>query len=199
MMLAVSIHHVRCCAAAIALAGLLSGCGPSGVAPGTGAAVQDAVRRYDHAHDHPHPHEHGLAPHVHEHEDEDVPIREEDVPMPADLAEAAIRLRGYCDAIRRALEAGRPHAAHRPLDELDIVLARLMPVVRDSNVPREQWEAVNLARRDLRLAMLELHAAIDEQRAADYAAIAPRVDTAIAAMSAAARSMAVTPKESSSR
>ena len=70
----------------------------------------------------------------------DVPITEADVQMPANYAEAVVRIKGYRDAIRTAAQGTEPELAHRPLDELDIVLNRLPEIARDHGVPKGQWE-----------------------------------------------------------
>lgn len=99
---------------------------------------------------------------------DDQPITEADVQLPTNFVEAVRRIRAYADQIRAAIEADRPTKAHRALDELDIVLGKLMPLARDSGVPRARWESVNTAARDLRRQFDRLHAAIDDHRQPDY-------------------------------
>jgi hypothetical protein len=95
------------------------------------------------------------------HDPDGVPITKADVDMPADYAVAMPRINEYRDKIRTAIEAGTPSKAHRPLDELDIVLDNLCEIARDSGVPKEQWEEVNTASRELRDLFNTLHASID--------------------------------------
>jgi hypothetical protein len=76
---------------------------------------------------------------------DDVPITEADVAVPATLAGAVERIGGYRDQIRSAIEAGTPTKAHRSLDELDIVLKKLMPLVRESGIAKTEWQDINLA------------------------------------------------------
>jgi hypothetical protein len=112
----------------------------------------------------------------------DVPITEADVKLPASYAEAVPRVKAYRDAIRAAIEAGTPEAAHRPLDELDLVLGKLTSIAKDSGIPIDHWEAINLSARALREHFNQLHAAIDEHRAPDYQAVATGIDGSIATL-----------------
>ncbi len=109
----------------------------------------------------------------------DAPITEADVDMPANYADAVVRIKAYQDAIRKGAGGDDPHTAHRPLDELDIVLRKLPVIARDSGVPAENLETVNLAARELRNLFNEVHAAIDESRPPDYPVVAAKVDAAI--------------------
>jgi hypothetical protein len=129
--------------------------------------------------DHDHGHGHAHAGHDHEHEEEGPPITEADIDMPADYIAAIPRIRTYRDAIRKAIKRGDYHGAHRPLDELNIVLNKLIYLARDSGVPRDDWEEVNVSARELRHLFDELHAAIDEQRHPDFAAAAEPVEERI--------------------
>jgi hypothetical protein len=113
------------------------------------------------------------------HDPDDVPITDADVAMPADYAEALPRIASSRDAIRVAIESGTPAKAHRSLDELDIVLNRLPSIAKDSGIPKEQWETVNITARELRNLFNQLHSAIDEGRPPDYAAVAAPIDKAI--------------------
>ncbi len=109
----------------------------------------------------------------------DVPITEADVTLPATYAEAIPQIKGYRDAIRRKIEAGTPALAHRALDELDIVLNKLPSIAKDSGIPNDKWESINLAAQDLRNSFNQLHSAIDEKREPDYQAVAEPIDKAI--------------------
>lgn len=109
----------------------------------------------------------------------DAPITKADVDMPANYADAVVRIKAYRDAIRTGAGGENPHTAHRPLDELDIVLRELPAMARDSGVPAESLEAVNLAARELRSLFNQVHAAIDESRPPNYSAVAEKVDAAI--------------------
>lgn len=110
---------------------------------------------------------------------DDVPITEADVEMPANYDAALERIKEYRDSIRSAVEGGTASKAHRPLDELDIVLNKLPSIARDSGVPKEKWEAVNTTARELRDSFNQVHSAIDEKREPDYGAVAEPIEQAI--------------------
>jgi hypothetical protein len=114
------------------------------------------------------------------HDADDVPITEADVKMPASYAEAVPQIKSYRDTIRGAIEADTPSKAHRSLDELDMVLNKLPSIAKDSGIPIEQWETINMASQELRSLFNQLHSAIDEKRDADYKAVAESIDQAIA-------------------
>ena len=109
----------------------------------------------------------------------DHPITEADVEMPANYAEAVSRIKSYRDAIREGAGSDTPGLAHRPLDELDIVLRKLPAIARDSGVPPEKLETINLSARELRDLFNQVHEAIDENRAADFPAVADKIQEAI--------------------
>ncbi len=109
----------------------------------------------------------------------DVPITEADVKMPANYADAIARIKQYRDAIRDGAGSPNPAVAHRPLDELDIVLSKLPGIARDSGVPQEHWETVNVASRELRTLFNQVHAAIDDKKTPDYNAVAKPIEDAI--------------------
>jgi hypothetical protein len=113
------------------------------------------------------------------HDPDDVSITEADVTMPASYADAVPRIKSYRDTIRAAIDEGTPSKAHRSLDELDIVLNKLPSIAKESGIPREQWETINVTARELRDSFNQLHAAIDEKRAPDYSAVAESIEGAI--------------------
>lgn len=113
-------------------------------------------------------------------ENDDVAITEADVKLPATYSAAIPQIKGYRDTIRTAIEAGTPSKAHRSLDELDIVLNKLPSIAKDSGVPKEQWETINLTGRELRDLFNQLHSAIDAKREPDYKAVAEPIDQTIA-------------------
>jgi len=110
---------------------------------------------------------------------DDVPITEADVEMPKSFADAVHRIAGYRDNIRAAIEAKTPSKAHRSLDALDIILGKLTEIARDGNVPKQDWETVNTAARELRDRFNEVHSAIDAKQEPDYQAVAKPIDAAI--------------------
>jgi len=95
-------------------------------------------------------------------------------------ANALLEIKSYRNTIRDGVNAGDPAKAHRPLDELDVVLEYLPTVARDSNVPRTQWETVNTSAQQLRDLFNQVHTQIDAGEEPDYQAVAAGIDAAIA-------------------
>lgn len=151
-----SIHWVSALVVAAFFCGTLVGCGGRTGTPQAGSSA-DATT--------PDPH--------------DVPITEADVDMPKTYADAIPRIRTYRDTIRAEAQGTTPAKAHRALDELDIVLGKLPTIARDSGVPKEHWETINTSARELRDLFNQVHAAIDEKRTPDYAAVAEPIEQAI--------------------
>lgn len=118
-----------------------------------------------------------------ESESDDVALTQEEIETLeneiADYADALTKIKSFRDTIRDSVAAGRPTKAHRPLDELDVVLNHLPEVARDSNVPRSDWEAVNTNAQKLRDLFNKVHADIDGGREPDYASAAEDIDTTI--------------------
>lgn len=112
--------------------------------------------------------------------EEGPPITEADVQMPSDYTAAVERLRGYRDAVRQAVESGHYHDAHRPLDEMEIVINRLPYLARDSGVPKRYWEQVVVSGEDLSELFNRVHEAIDAHQTPNYAAVAEPIDAALA-------------------
>jgi hypothetical protein len=103
-------------------------------------------------------------------------------------AHAVAKIKSYRDAIRDAVGAGTPPAAHRPLDELDVVLEHLPSVARANNVPKAEWETVNTSAQALRESFNKLHAQIDVDETPSYEAVAAKIDAAIAKLDAVSTS-----------
>jgi hypothetical protein len=93
--------------------------------------------------------------------------------------DAVAKINSYRDAIRDAVSAGTPTQAHRPLDELDVVLEHMPEVARSSNIPKTQWETVNTSAQALRDSFNKLHAQIDAGEQSSYEAVAADIDAAI--------------------
>jgi len=113
------------------------------------------------------------------HDPDDIPITEADVEMPKSYGDGVERVAGYRDVIRDAIKAGTPTKAHRSLDELDIVLRKLPEIARVNGVPRDQWETVNTAAREIRNHFNKIHAAIDAGEKPNYAQEAEGIDQEI--------------------
>ncbi len=153
---------------AFSLAGLvfLAGCGetnPQPAAPPTSAAPAPAPQASSTAAGDP----------------DDVAITEADVRRPTDFADAVTRIKGYRDSIRDEIAAGRATKAHRALDELDIVLNWLPEVARDSDVPKERWEAVNTTAQRIQELFNKVHSNIDARKDPDYASVSKDLDEAV--------------------
>jgi hypothetical protein len=153
--------HVRWLVPAVVVVGLVSGCGEQPKKP---AQTQPAGT---------------VAPEKDAHDADDIAITDADVERPADYADAVKRIKTYRDTIRDNVAAGRPTKAHRPLDELDIVLNWLPGIARDSGVAREKWEGVNTGAQELRELFNKVHAQIDAKEEPDYKAVAEPVDKVI--------------------
>jgi len=154
------------------------------------------------AHDHDHKHNSGHDPHDSqphdEHADDGGPLTAADVDMPQSYAEAVNRLQEYRQQILSAVAAGRPGKAHRPLDEMDIVIEQLMYIARDRGVARTDWEEVNLARRELRAQFDLVHAAIDAGERPDMSTAEQTTAAALARLQAVADKPAIPPETSAS-
>ncbi len=116
-----------------------------------------------HGHDH-HDHEdHGKDGHDdHSHDEE--PFDESKVITPARYSDAVQVIAQGCHAIATSITAKQINVAHAELDKTDLHLRRLMPITRDSGVPRRHWEAINLAAKQVRLELNEIHEALDHDQ-----------------------------------
>lgn len=156
----------------VVLAGLCAACMPCAGCTRQGVGTKETEHQEHHEDGHHDGHDH--ASHKHsddEHHEEDAALTEADIDMPRDYASALARLQSYRQQILEALAEGHAHEAHQPLDEMDIVITKLMYIARDSGVPRGDWEEVNLARRELRAQFDLAHAAIDQEQPVDRAAL----------------------------
>jgi hypothetical protein len=87
--------------------------------------------------------------------------------LPADFIAALPWIGERIAAVQGAVQTGRPHDAHEPLDELAVVLFRLPYLARDSGVPRRDWETINTSARALRFALDQIHERIDGEQPVD--------------------------------
>lgn len=118
------------------------------------------------------------------HDPDDIPLTQEQIKALkltiTSYPDALTKIKSYRDSIRDGIASGDPHKAHRPLDELDIVLEYLPNVARGNDIPKSQWETVNTSAQQLRDLFNKLHAQIDGGEKADYAAVAGEIDSALA-------------------
>jgi hypothetical protein len=159
----------------VVLAGLCAACMPCAGCTRQGASTKETEHQEHHEHGDHDGDGHDHASHKHsddEHHEEEAALTEADIDMPRDYASALARLQSYRQQILEALAEGHAHEAHRPLDEMDLVIGKLMLIARDSGVPRRDWEEVNLARRALRAQFDQAHAQLDQEQPVDRAKLA---------------------------
>jgi hypothetical protein len=131
-------------------------------------------------------HDHGDGSGAHAHDPHDVAITEADVKKPADFKDAVARIKTYRDAIERDTATKTPGLAHRPLDELDIVLKWLPGIAKDSKAPKSQWETINTTAQELSELFKKVHTNIDEKKDPDFPGVAQAVKDGIGKLEAAA-------------
>lgn len=102
--------------------------------------------------------------------------------------DALAKVKFYRDAIRDAIAAGNPLEAHRPLDELDIVLEYLPTLAREKQIPKSEWETINTAAQRIRELFNQVHTQIDAGDQPDYQAVADEVNSHITALEGVATS-----------
>lgn len=114
----------------------------------------------------------------------DVPLTDEEIAALKEenskYQDAIASIKQYRDTIKQECEAGHPAKAHRPLDNLDVVLEHLPKAAQNSEIPKEKWEDVNTTSQKLRDLFNQVHANIDGGKEPDYASVADEVDAAIA-------------------
>lgn len=106
--------------------------------------------------------------------------------MPTDYRQAVARIRAGSEQIAKAIQSGDLEAAHAPLDEIDPIIGQLMPIAKQSGVPRGEWETVNVARRELRAEFDKLHASIDAGERPNYAAAKSTIEDRLNRLQSAA-------------
>lgn len=104
---------------------------------------------------------------------------EADIEMPKDFASAVARIKGCRVKIGKQAAAQNWTEVHRPLDEATIILNKLMVLARDSGVPRSKWHETNLAAKELKKRLAEIHSTLDRVGSIDLAAVAKPIDAAI--------------------
>jgi hypothetical protein len=113
----------------------------------------------------------------------DVPITEEQITqLREDTAEypaAVAKVSELRDVIEKETAGGipeNPYECHQALDKADLVLQRLAEIARDSDVPKEHWEAVNVSANELRTLFERIHQRIDEQQEPNFAGVSGEID-----------------------
>jgi len=123
------------------------------------------------------------------HEPVEIPMTDQEIEAlkqgVTSYVDALAKIKSYRDTIRDVLAAGDPHSAHRPLDELNIVLELLPTVARDNNIPKSQWETVNTSAQEISDLFNQVHAQIDGGEKGDFAAVDAEIESALARLEAA--------------
>jgi len=150
--------------------GVLSGCSQPSQEP---ASVGEATAAQGEADYNPH----------------DVPITEEQKTelreKTAKFADAVATLKQFRSEIEQETAAGipeNPYKAHQALDQADLLLQWLPEIARNSDVPKEHWEAVNTSANDLRTLFEQVHQNIDTRQDPNFAAVAGDIDQKLAGL-----------------
>ena len=124
----------------------------------------------------------------------DVPITEEQKQQlreqTAKFADAVAMVKQLRDAVERETKDGipaNPFEAHQALDKADIIVQWLPEIARNSNVPKENWEAVTTAANELREFFDKVHLNIDNKVDPDFASVQQKMDARIAELEAIAQ------------
>lgn len=132
---------------------------------------------------HSHPHNDAHAGHDHDGHH----LCEKDIQMPKDFASAVARIKACRKTIGEEVAEGHFEEVHAPLDEASIILGKLMPIARDSGVPKSRWREVNIAATDLRKQLGNLHTALDKNAKIDFKTASVPIDQAIKRLETVAR------------
>lgn len=133
----------------------LIGCGDAG--PSTEAEAKG------HGHDHDHDHGH----------------------RPETLHAAVAELTEMRDVIRDAIVDGDPHDAHGPLHEVGDLLEAIPDIAAETDLPKEEWDAVNAANEELFAAFGAIDKAFhtkDGDKQAAYGGVSEKLDEALEAI-----------------
>lgn len=168
------------CAALLSI-GILAGCGPDESAEQT--TPESETTEQSNAAAHTHDHDSG-----HSHEDEhDIPLTDEEVATlreaTANYADALAHIKKYQQTIETETAGDEPAKAHRPLDNLDIVLERLPEAAQNSNVPADKLPEVKETAEQLRALFNQVHANLDGGKASDYESVAEQISKGIETLS----------------
>ena len=113
---------------------------------------------------------------------DDVPITKADVKMPVDYPDAVSRIKRYRDSIRDEIAAGRPTKAHRPLDELNIVLKAMPEIAKKHGVPEDKREEVGATAKRIKGLFDKVHSNIDAKKPPGYDDVSKDIDKEIGAL-----------------
>lgn len=110
-------------------------------------------------------------------------ITADDVERPTNYADAVVRITSYRDSIRDEIAAGRPDMAHRPLDEMNFVVEWLPEIAQHSNVPKKNWEALNVAAQTIRMLLDKVHERIDKGEDPNFNSVADGIEESLSTLS----------------
>jgi len=116
----------------------------------------------------------------------DVPLTSDEIKAiedgVADYDDALSQIRSLRDQIRDAIADGNPSKAHRPLDELDVVIGRLPEAAIEGKIPKSNWLTIQDGMHELRSIFKDLHSHIDSGLRADYASESDDIDKIISTL-----------------
>lgn len=164
----------------LSMAVVLAGCSRPAEDPVTGGspetpAPEESEAAYD-------PHDMPLT------EEQKSDLREETAQFPA----AVTKIAEFRDAVQNETSGGipeNPFEAHQALDKVDFVLQRLPEIASSYDVPKEHWEEINLAAKDLRTSFEQVHQNIDDQQDPDFAGVAAEIEEKIGRLQEIAQSL----------
>lgn len=123
----------------------------------------------------------------------DVPITEEQKAelrdQTAKFADAVAKVKELRNAVEEETKDGipeNPYKAHQALDKADLLLQWFPEIARDSEVPKDKWEAINTSANDLRTLFEQVHQNIDNKKEPDFASVASQIDEKISGLEAIA-------------
>lgn len=158
--------HCPCvpCAVLLCVASLV-GCGKEASPPATAVAETDAVESAE-----------AFDPH-------DILLTDAEIESLkgglSSYEDALAKIDMFSKTIREAVTVGDAHQAHRPLDELDIVLEHLPTVAREHNIPKSEWETINTSAQRIRELFNQVHARIDNGESADFEGVVGEIESEI--------------------
>lgn len=105
--------------------------------------------------------------------------------QPESMHAAVAELTEIRDTIRDAILNGDPHDAHGPLHEIGELLEAIPSIAAETDLPKEEWDAVNAANEELFDAFGAIDKAFhtkDGDKKAAYEGVAEKLDEAIESM-----------------
>jgi hypothetical protein len=136
----------------------------------------------------PHTHDHSKHAHAgHSHDDHH--LCEADIDMPKDFATAVSRIKTCRTTIAEEVAEQHWDELHAPLDEATIITNKLTTIARDSGIPKAKWQEINLAAKELKKQLGDMHTAIDKAGKVDFVRYSKSIDAAIGRLEATAKAV----------